>query len=77
MEDSMWTVVKAAVEWLVLPLFGAIAYFFRKYIQRVEAVERRLNKMEIRVAVVENNIAHIRQDVEAIKKGVEKILDKL
>ncbi len=74
---EMWTIGKAAIEWLVLPLIASIAYFFRKYIQRVESVEKRINDMEIRIAVVENNIAHIRQDIDEIKKGVEKILDRL
>jgi chaperonin cofactor prefoldin len=77
MEQGLWEVVKAAVQWLVLPLVGAIAYFFRKYIQRVENVEKRISEMEIRMAVVENNIAHMRKDIEGIKKGVDKILDRL
>lgn len=74
---EVWTIGKAAVEWLVLPLIASIAYFFRKYISRVEQVEKRLNEMEIRIAVVETNIAYIRKDIEDIKKGVDKILDRL
>lgn len=74
---EVWTIGKATVEWLVLPLIASIAYFFRKYISRVEHVEKRLNEMEIRIAVVETNIAHIRKDIEDIKKGVDKILDRL
>ncbi len=74
---EVWTIGKAAVEWLVLPLIASIAYFFRKYISRVESVEKRMNEMEIRIAVVETNIAHIRKDIEEIKKGVDKILDRL
>lgn len=77
MEQGLWELIKAAVQWLILPLVGAIAFFFRKYIQRVESVEKRINEMEIRLAVVENNIAHIRRDIEDIKKGVDKILDRL
>ena len=77
MEDGIWTVIKASVEWLVLPLMASIAYFFRKYISRVGNVEQRINSMEIRVAVVEANITHIRKDIEDIKKGVDKILDRL
>jgi hypothetical protein len=77
MEEGIWEVIKAAVQWLVLPLVASVAFFFRKYIQRVETVEKRINEMEIRIAVVETNIAHIRRDIEDIKKGVEKILDRL
>lgn len=77
MEEGMWQVVKGAVEWLFLPLIASIVYFFRKYVQRVEHVEKRINEIEIRMAVVETNIAHMRKDIEDIKKGVEKILDKV
>lgn len=77
MEHGIWAIIKAAVEWLFLPLIASLAYFFRKYIQRVESVEKRINEMEIRIAVVETNIVHIRKDIEDIKKGVDKILDRL
>jgi predicted Na+-dependent transporter len=76
-EAGVWQVIKGVVEWLFLPLVGGIAYFFRKYIQRVELVESKISKLEIRIAVVEVHIAHIRKDIEGIKKGVDKILDKL
>lgn len=75
--DDVFGVIKSTVEWLILPLVGAVVFFFKKYIQRVELVEKRLAEMEVRMAVVENNIAHIKRDVEDIKKGIEKILDKL
>lgn len=77
MEHDVWEVIKAAIQWLILPLIAAIMFFFRKYIQRVENVEKRINEMEIRVAVVENNISHIRKDIEDIKKGIDKLLDRL
>lgn len=76
-EDGILSVIKAAFEWAILPLVGAVAYFFRKYITRVEKVESRIHNIEVRMAVFEANIVHIRKDIEDIKKGVEKILDKL
>lgn len=76
-EVGAWEIIKGAVQWMFLPLIGGLTYFFKKYINRVEHVEQRINQMEIRMAVVESNIIHIKKDIEDIKKGVEKILDKL
>lgn len=77
MEVGMWEFIKGSMNWIILPLLGSIAYFFRKYVTRVEHLETRINKMEIRMAVVEANIAHMREDIQEIKNGVDKILDKL
>lgn len=77
MEHDIWEVVKAAVQWLLFPLVTSLAFFFRKYIQRVERVENRMNSIETRMAVVETNIAHIKQDLDDIKKDISKILDRL
>lgn len=76
MELGIWQIIKTAVECIVLPLFGVIAYFFNRYIQRVEAVEKRVGKIEVRMAIVEVNISHIREDIEDIKKGIEKLIDR-
>ena len=77
MEQDIWEVIKAIVQWLVLPLVMTVAFFSRKYMQRIELVEKRINEMEIRMALVENNLTHIRNEVEEIKKGVDKILDRI
>lgn len=76
MESSVWEVIKAAIQWLLVPCVTALAFFVRKYIHRIEAMEQQVKDIEIRTAVVESKIDDIREDLKEIKHGVNRLIDR-
>lgn len=75
-EASAWEVIKATIQWLLVPSFAALAFFFKKYIGRIEYMEQQVKDIEIRTAVVESKIDDIREDLKEIKHGVNRLIDR-
>lgn len=77
MENDIWELVRATLQWAIFPCIAAIAYFVRKYIGRVDLMESRVSDLEVRTSVIESKIDDIRDDVKDVKRGIEKLLDRL
>lgn len=75
-EVGIWEVIKASIQWLLLPAVTALAFFVRKYIYRIEHMEQQVKDIEIRTAVVESKIDDIREDLKEIKHGVNRLIDR-
>lgn len=73
---NVWEIVKITLEFLFLPAVGAMAFFIRKYIHRIEHVEKQVKDIEIRTAVVESKIDDIREDLKEIKNGVNRLIER-
>lgn len=75
-EAGIWEVIKAAVQWLLVPAVAALTFFVKKYIGRIEIMEQQVKDIEIRTAVVESKIDDIREDLKEIKHGVNRLIDR-
>ncbi len=75
-ETSVWEIIKAAVQWLLVPAVASLAFFVRKYIHRIDHMEQQVKDIEIRTAVVESKIDDIREDLKEIKHGVNRLIDR-
>jgi chaperonin cofactor prefoldin len=76
MDSSIWEVIKASMQWVVLPLVGSSLYFVRKYISRVDELSTQVHDLDVRTSVVESKIDDIRDDIKDIKTGVRSLLGK-
>ncbi len=76
MEFGAWDLIKSTIQWFVLPAIAALAFFFRKYIHRIDKMEDQVREIEVRTAVVESKIDDIRDDLKEIKRGVEKLIER-
>ncbi len=77
MDASTWEVLKALINWAVVPLVGAIMYFVKKNITRIEIVEQEVREQKTRTAVIESKVDDIRDDLKEIKRNVEKLVDRV
>lgn len=75
-ETGAWEIIKAAIQFLLVPAVTALAFFVRKYIHRIEHMETQVKDIEIRTAVVESKIDDIREDLKEIKHGVNRLIDR-
>lgn len=76
MENGLWELLKGLIQWMLVPAVTALAFFVRKYIQRIEVMEQQVKDIEIRTAVVESKIDDIREDLKEIKHGVNRLIDR-
>lgn len=76
MDYSAWELIKVSIQWLVVPLIGAIAYFHKKHYSRVDELESRVSTVEVKIAVLESKIDDIREDIKEIKSGIHKLVDR-
>lgn len=76
MDSSVWEIIKASMQWIVLPLMGSALYFVRKYISRVDGLTIQVHELEVRTSVIESKIDDIRDDLKEIKMGVLKLVDR-
>lgn len=76
MDLGIWEIIKSLLQLLVFPIVAGLAYFFRKYIHKVDKMEADIRDIEIRTAVVESKIDDIRDALREIKRGVEKLIDR-
>lgn len=76
LDPSIWDVIKSLMQWLVIPLLTALAYFFKKAHVRLDKLEEDMTGTKTRIAVVESKIDDIREDIKDIKRGVEKLVER-
>ena len=69
MDQSTWDIIKDFCQWLVLPIMGSFAYMIKKYITRLEDVERQVNTLTTKTAVIETKL-------DSIKEGVDQLLER-
>lgn len=69
MDNPTWDIIKDFCQWLILPILGSAAFVVRKYITRLEDVERQVNILTTKTAVIETKL-------DTIKDGVDQLLER-
>lgn len=69
MDHSIYDVIHDFIQWMILPVIGSFAYFVRKYITRLEDVEKQVNILNTKTAVIESKL-------DGIKEGVDELLQR-
>lgn len=76
MDSSFFDLAKAGLQFVILPIAGVAAHFYKKTHKRIEDLESISKHQEIRTAVMESQINDMRDDLKEIKRGVEKLVDR-
>lgn len=72
-EHGIWEVLKATLQWVAAPLAALLAYIGKKYIARIEMVEKEIHELKTRQAVVEEQVKDIREDIKHLVTVVREV----
>jgi hypothetical protein len=60
----------------MLAMGSGFWFFIRKYIHRVDTVEKKQSEHSVKIAVIESKVDDMRDDIKEIKHNVERLVDR-
>ncbi len=70
-------VFRSLGNFVMVPLVGALAFFGKSQLSRIDEHEKRLMESEKDIAVIESQLEDTAKDIEEIKLGINRLIDKL
>jgi len=70
-------ILETIAKFIVAPIAIVVWWAFRKYDERIDAIEKRMNAIEKEMAVVETKLEGIKEGIDDIKQQLAQIFEIL